>query len=604
MRVQSLPVWDSEATSVVETVSLHAGQQREAIAIRDVENILTFGELEARSNRLAHFLCHEGIQVGDVVVVLMRPSVSFAVAALAVMKAGAAYLPIDSEYPGDRIARIMQDSGASIVLTDQESRHLAPDSLRSEIVDFDFGAFRSWPDCLPGIFLKGEDLAYVIYTSGSTGQPKGVELTHTGLSNLIAWHVETFSLHASDRSSQIASVGFDAAVWELWPSLCAGASVLIPDGLTRMIPERLREWLLREKVTVAFAPTCIAELLMTSSWPPNTALRYLLTGADVLRRHPPVGLPFSVINNYGPTECTVVATSGLVPPVAQPLDLPSIGTPIDRVQIYILDEALRPVAPGAEGEICIGGAGLARGYRNDPELTAARFVRYQSDLGPVRIYRTGDIGRVSDRGEIQFRGRADDQVKIRGHRIELQEVALALNSHPDVRTSAVLAIRNLHDEEELVAYLVMREDAAQPDWAGYLAAILPRYMIPSAFVQVVELPLTPNGKLDRSALPMPLIAKPSEAGFVAPRSLVEERMAKLASQLLGLECISVRDNLFFLGGHSLFGAQLISRVRDNFGVELPLRQVFEQPTVELLSQHVEAALMIRLRTLDNPSTGV
>jgi amino acid adenylation domain-containing protein len=595
MRVQNLPVWDSNATSVPEAISLHAGRHPDAIAIRDVENALTFGELDARSNRLAHFLCHEGTRTGDVVVLLMQRSVSFAVAALAVMKTGAAYLPIDPDYPRDRITWIIQESGASIILTDQENQHRAPASLPSQIVDFDFAAFRSWSDLPPGVPLRGEDLAYVIYTSGSTGQPKGVELTHAGLSNLVAWHNRRFSLQPSDRSSQVASPGFDATVWELWPPLCAGASVLIPDGLTRMVPERLRDWIVQEKITVAFAPTCIAELLMTSSWPAKTDLRYLLTGADELRRYPPAGLPFSVINNYGPTECTVVATSGVVPPIPEQMGLPSIGTAIDGLQIYILDEALRPVP---EGEICIGGVGLARGYRNNPELTAARFVTYQSDEGPVRIYKTGDIGRVGDDGEIRFRGRADDQVKIRGQRIELQEVALALNRHPDVRSSAVLTVRNSREEEELVAYVVMREGAAQSGWVEYLAERLPRYMVPSVFVPVAELPLTPNGKLDRSRLPAPPVAASSEADFVAPRSLVEERMAKLASQLLGLEHISIRDNLFLLGGHSLFGAQLISRVRDNFGVELPLRRIFEQPTVELLSQHVEAALMTRLRDSD------
>ena len=291
MRVHSFPACASEVSGVAEAVSLQARQDPEAIAIRDIDNTLTFGEFEARSNRLAHFLRHEGIQTGDVVVLLMERSVSFAVAASAVMKAGAAYLPIDPECPSDRIAWIIQDSGAAIALTDPESRALAPASLRSEIVDFAFTAFSSWPASAPEVSLKGEDLAYVIYTSGSTGQPKGVELTHAGLSNLVAWHIRRFSLHPSDRSSHVASVGFDAAVWELWPPLCAGASVLIPDALTRMVPDRLRDWILEEQVTVAFAPTCIAELLMTLSWPRETALRYLLTGADVLRRYPAEGLP-------------------------------------------------------------------------------------------------------------------------------------------------------------------------------------------------------------------------------------------------------------------------------------------------------------------------
>jgi amino acid adenylation domain-containing protein len=593
MTAQCIPMRNPGALNVVERVSARSNTCPEAIAICDVDHMLTFGELEARANRLAHFLRSQGVQTGDVVALLLDRSVCFAVAALAAMKAGAAYLPMDPEYPRNRIEYFLRDSGAAIVLTDSENRGLVPACIPSSVVDFDFTEFLSYPDGAPGVRLEGEDLAYIIYTSGSTGQPKGVELTHAGLSNLVAWHIRTFSVQPSDRASQVASVGFDAAVWELWPSLCAGASVLIPEGLTKMVPERLRDWILREKITLSFAPTCIGELLMTLSWPAETALRYLLTGADVLRRYPPAGLPFRVVNNYGPTECTVVTTSGYVPDTLESKELPSIGKAIDHVQVYILNEALQPVLAGEDGEICIGGAGLARGYRNNPELTSERFTIYHSHNGPVRVYRTGDIGRVSGRGEIEFRGRADDQVKIRGHRIELQEIALVLNRHPSVRASAVLAVQNSCGEQELAAYVVTHGDATESDWSSHLAASLPRYMIPSVFVRVPQLPLTANGKLDRSALPIPLIANP--AGYVAPRSLMEERMEKLVAQLLGLESVSVRDNFFHLGGHSLFGAQLISRIRNKFGVELSLRGIFEHPTVELLSHQVEVALVARLR---------
>lgn len=603
MTVQQAPVLDF-TRSVADLISLQDAQRHKAIAIRDASHALTFGALETRSNQLAHFLLQQGIRKGDIVALLMQRSVSFPVAALAAMKAGAAYLPIDPEYPRERIEHILRDSAASIALTDGGAHKIAP-SIPSATVDFDFGTFVSYSEAAPGVELQGGDLAYVIYTSGSTGQPKGVELTHTGLSNLVAWHVGAFSIEPSDRSSQVASVGFDATVWEIWPVLCAGASLLIPDGLTRMVPERLRDWMVQEGITVAFAPTCIAELLMTLPWPNETALRYLLTGADVLRRYPPAGLPFQVVNNYGPTECTVVATSGLVPAALEAVaigapgtsvnDLPSIGKAIDGAQVYILDGALRPVSPGVEGEICIGGAGLARGYRNNPQLTAERFVTYIGEKEPVRVYRTGDLGRVSERGEIEFRGRADDQVKIRGHRIELQEIALVLNRHSSVRASAVVAFENSRGEDALAAYVVSQGDAAETDWSAHLAKSLPEYMIPFVFVRIPELPLTANGKLDRAALPAPPVSAPSPAGYIAPQSLVEERMEKLVSQLLGLESVSVRDNLFLLGGHSLFGAQLISRVRNNFGVELPLRRVFEQPTVELLSRQIELALAARLR---------
>ena len=595
MTIPCLPNQVSGVTSLLQLLSLSSTARPEATALRDAEHTLTFGELEVRSNQLAQFLQQQGARQGDVVAVIMPRSVSFAVAALAAMKAGAAYLPIDPEYPRERIAHILRDSGAAMVFSDRENLGRIPPSLGCSVVDFDFTGFSSYPRHAPDVRLEGSDLAYVIYTSGSTGQPKGVDLTHAGLLNLVRWHIGKFSIQPADRSSQVASVGFDAAVWELWPVLCAGASVLIPDALTRMAPERLRDWMVEEKITVAFAPTPIAELLIALPWPSGARLRYLLTGADVLKKFAPAGLPFQLVNNYGPTECTVVATSGQVPSTPESTGLPSIGTAIDGVQVYILDEKLRAVPPGVEGEICIGGAGLARGYRNHPELTAQRFVTYPSAQGPVRVYRTGDIGRVSERGEIEFRGRADEQIKIRGHRIELQEISLALNRYPGVRASAVSAVQNARGERELVAYVVADADSAESAWSAHLAKTLPQYMIPPVFMRLPELPLTAHGKLDRPALPAPPAATGSPAGFAAPGTLVEERMQQLASQLLGLPSVSVRDNLFLLGGHSLFGAQLIARVRNAFGIELPLRMVFEQPTVELLSRQIEVALVARLQ---------
>jgi amino acid adenylation domain-containing protein len=592
MYAQAAAIHNPHNANVIELISRIAASAPDAIAIRDAPVSLSFAELDIRSNRLAHALRAQGVRTGDAIALLIPRSTSFVTAALAAMKAGGAYLPIDPEYPSGRIEHILRDSGAVCILTGRDQQAQIPAGAISMVVD---ETFSSYPRTAPPLDLRRDDLAYIIYTSGSTGQPKGVELLHAGLSNLIAWHIRAFSLQPSDRSSQLASVGFDAAVWEIWPVLCAGASLAIPDELAKRDPVRLRDWIVRERLTVSFVPTCMAEMLLALPWPAETALRYLLTGADVLRRYPQPGLPFQVVNNYGPTECTVVATSGVVPAAVQRKQLPSIGRAIDDVDVCILDPQLRPVPTGMSGEICIAGASLARGYRNNAALTAERFVTVQSENGPVRMYRTGDLGLIPENGEIEFRGRADDQVKIRGYRIELQEIALALNRHPDVRASAVVAGKNSHGDEELIAYIVAQGNSGAPEWAAHLALSLPRYMIPSIFVPVPELPSTPNGKLDRAALPPPPAVTASRTGFVAPRSLVEERMEKLVAQLLGVDSVSVRDNLFLLGGHSLFGAQLISRVRNNFGVELPLRKVFEQPTVELLSQQVELALMARLR---------
>lgn len=582
---------NGEATNILSLISARARTNPAAVAVLDANASLTYAELENRSDRLAHLLHAEGVRAGDAVALIMEPSTTFVVAALAVMKSGGAYLPVDAEYPQNRIEQIVLNSGANILLTDRRRPPVAPDQTKAIVLDA--GTLVSYPSTPFPAELQGSDLAYIIYTSGSTGQPKGVELTHAGLMNLVSWHIGAFTLHHADRCSQLASLGFDAAVWEIWPVLCAGATLLIPDAAIKTDPHRLRDWIVQQQITVAFAPTCIAEMLMTMPWSSDTALRYLLTGADVLQRYPGPELPFQVVNNYGPTECTVVATSGVVPPT-RAKDLPGIGQAIDGVQVYILDEAHRPVSAGSPGEICIGGISLARGYRNNSELTAEKFVTVDTPQGPARVYKTGDIGRMAADGEIEFRGRADQQVKIRGYRIELQEIAFALNQHPDVRASAVVAAKNGNGEPELIAYVVAQGSASTSNWSSHLAALLPHYMIPLIFVEIPELPLTTNGKLDYSALPAPP-RKAVSADFVAPRSLVEERMERLVSQLLGVNTVSVRDNFFLLGGHSLFGAQLISRVRNSFGIELPLRRVFEQPTIELLSQEVELALLARLR---------
>jgi amino acid adenylation domain-containing protein len=588
--VLDIPTW----------VSATCEKQPDAIALRHGGTGLTFRDLEVASNRLAHALAARGVAGQHVVGLRMARSPRFVVAALAVMKAGAAYLPIDPEQPADRASFMLANAGAMLLLADEDAAQKDVGGLPVLALDDEFSLASGYADTRPVVALSPDSLAYVIYTSGSSGQPKGVELTHGGLANLVAWHIRTFGLTADDRTTQTASPGFDAAVWEIWPSLCAGATLLFPDTLTRMLPERLRDWLVEARVTVSFVPPVIAEQLMALPWAEDTSLRLLLTGADSLRRYPAAGLPFQVVNNYGPTEGTVVATSGVVPCDPNVASAPTIGKPIDGVDVFILDEFLQPVVPGAAGELCIGGAGLARGYRNNAELTARQFV-WTSIAGapPVRLYRTGDLGRELPNGEIEFLGRADEQIKVRGYRIEPQEISLALNRHPNVKASAVIAVDNCRQDKQLVAYVVTANELDTSSLADFLTGVLPVYMIPTAFVRLSELPLTANGKVDRAKLPRPAdAAAGAEAprnGFIGPRSEVEKRVERVVAQLLGLERVSVRDNLFQLGGHSLFGAQVIARVRDNFGVELPLRKVFEQPTVELLSRQIELAVLARIR---------
>jgi amino acid adenylation domain-containing protein len=448
---------------------------------------------------------------------------------------------------------------------------------------------------------KAENLAYVIYTSGSTGQPKGVEITHDSLLNLVFWHQQTFDVKPSDRATQLASSGFDAAVWELWPYLTAGASVFLCGDAIRNEPMALRNWLVAQRITITFVPTPLAERMMTLEWPRETALRIFLTGADTLHSYPPPNLPFTLINNYGPTECTVVASSGPVLSNGRPDVLPPIGRPIANTQIYILNEQMQQVPVGVVGGIYIGGAGLARGYLNRPELTAERFVPNPLSSDPnARLYKTGDLARYLPDGQIAFLGRVDEQVKIRGFRIEPVEVVRVLDEHADVHASVVLAREVEPGDKRLIAYFVPAANA-QPthtELHNFIAARLPEYMVPTLFVKLTGLPLNPNGKVDRAALPEPNAGNVlRDDAFVAPRTPIEQRVAEILAALLGLEQVSREDNFFLLGGHSLLGTQVIARVRDSFGVELGLRTLFDGPTVAELSAQIEAALLAKLEAM-------
>jgi amino acid adenylation domain-containing protein len=449
-----------------------------------------------------------------------------------------------------------------------------------------------------------DHLAYVIYTSGSTGQPKGVEVTHRSLLNLIYWHQHAFTVTSMDRATHLASVGFDAAVWEVWPYLTIGSTVYLPPDPSRYHPELLRDWLLEQKVTICFAPTLTAELLIHVKWPKVCALRYLLTGADTLHHYPPSGLPFQLVNNYGPTETTVVATSGIVEAKAGADQLPAIGRPIDNVRIYILDEQQRPVPEGEAGEIYIGGEGLARGYRNQPALSASRFLPDPFVAGHgARMYRTGDLGRYQADGQICFLGRLDDQIKIRGYRVEPNEIMAALDRHPSVRVSFVMAREMTTATRQLVAYVVPAAHAsvAEHELRSFLSERLPEYMLPELFVIIESLPMNANGKVDRLALPAPSSSHTThEKAEAAYAGVIQEKLASIIGKLLHHGRIGPDDNFFLLGGNSLLGTQVISRIRDVFGVEVSLLSLFDNATVSGLSTEIEHRIVEKLEAEKRP----
>jgi len=604
-----------------ELVSEQARVSPGALGIASPERKLRYDELERLSNRLAHFLRQRGVGPEVCVGLLAGRSPEMIVGALGILKAGGAYVPLDPLYPQERIAFLLRDAGVDMVLVQPEAAGVLPGNLQdvgveSVMIGLGAGAFAGFSAELPSSGVTAATLAYVIYTSGSTGQPKGVEITHASLLNLVFWHCETFGVTPADRATLLSSPGFDASVWETWPYLAVGASLHLPGDSARLSPEALRDWLQEQAITISFAPTALAEPLVRLPWKRDAALRFLLTGADVLHQGPPAGLPFEFVNDYGPTECTVVAISGPVSPHGAEEGAPSIGRPIANTEAWILDQNLQPVPIGQVGELFISGAGLARGYRNRPELTAERFLTrslggdQSGNGGGRRVYRTGDIARFLPDGQIAFVGRADSQIKIRGYRIEPDEVVRALNRHPGVDASAVFAdetrdaskaeSENTAAEKRLVAYFVPAPGAApqERELVEHLRVILPEYMIPTAFVSIAALPLTAHGKIDRQALlaAQPVRTRIPEDEYMAPRTAVEERLAAILSSLMSLERVSIHENFFLLGGHSLLGTQVIARIRDSFGVELPLRSLFDAPTVADLSAEIERLIVAKLES--------
>ena len=580
-----------------QLVGHQADNSPDALAVRDEKNQLTFAELEQRANRLARHLQTLGVGAETPVGLYFERSVDFVVAALAVLKTGGAYVPLDAAFPPGRIDAILKDAGAPVLLSHKwMAASLAGGPWKTVDLDIDGGAIADHSAAPLEVTVAGPQLAYIAYTSGSTGRPKGVEISHANLQHLISWHQRAFSVSPNDRASQVAGLAFDAAVWEMWCHLCAGASLHLIDEVSRRSPEGLKDWLVAQKITVAFVPTIMAEHLITFDWPHNTALRLLLTGADTLHRYPNAGLPFILVNNYGPTECTVLVTSGPVLAGQGDGQIPPIGRPIEDMEILLMDAELQPVALGGEGEICAAGPQVARGYRNLPELTAEKFV-FQPSTGR-RIYRTGDHGRLLADGQIAFLGRIDDQIKIRGFRVEADEIVAQLNAHPQIGNSIVIARGDSADEKSLVAYItpVAGAKLTANEVREHLRSRVPEYMVPSAFVSMLSLPVTATGKCDKQALPAPSLENLlPELSASAPdrqtqQSGTESRIAQLVSGLMDGRPVGREDNFFLIGGHSMLAAQLLARVRENLAVSLNLRQLFEAPTIASLALVVDRKL--------------
>ncbi|AZK48667.1 non-ribosomal peptide synthetase [Paenibacillus lentus] len=538
-------------------------------------NSLTYGELNQEANKVARMIRSHGVLPNEIVALMVEHCLEMIIGVLGILKAGAAYMPIDPSYPVQRVEYMLEDSRTAYLLMTPQLR--APVSFGGTAIMLEKAAWDGYSEENVEPVHQSEDLAYVIYTSGSTGQPKGVMIEHRALVNLCVWHNQAFNMTSDDRCTKLAGFGFDASVWETFPSLTRGAALHILDESIRGDIYALQNYFETNGITVSFLPTQLAAQFMELD---NRSLRLLLIGGD--RANHMTSQRYLVVNNYGPTENTVVTTSGVLD--AEDRRLP-IGKPVANHRVCILDLSghLQPV--GVPGELCVSGEGLARGYLNQPALTAERFIQHPL-LPGERMYRTGDLARWLPDGTIEYLGRSDEQVKIRGYRIEPAEIDFKLLQHPAVREALTIAQNDAKGDTYLCSYIVVSEKWTIPELRKHLIQTLPEYMVPAHFMELAELPLTANGKVDRRALPQPMIQ--SERVYMAPRTETEEKLAALFAEVLGVPAVGIDDHFFELGGHSLKAMTLVSRIHKEMDVEIPLNDVFLHATVremaDLLSQ--------------------
>ncbi|HEY0367096.1 MAG TPA: amino acid adenylation domain-containing protein, partial [Pyrinomonadaceae bacterium] len=575
-------LFELQVVSTPNAVALTAGDER-----------LTYAALNARANKLAHHLIGLGVGYEDRVGLLIDRSADMVVALLGVLKAGGCYVPLDPQFPAERLSFMMGDAGLKVLLTTRrlaESFSASLDSLSLVYLD-EWSQDEVTAEEDPGIVVSEDQLAYMIYTSGSTGQPKGVMISHGAVCNLLHSMGHKPALGSHDCLLALTTLSFDIAGLELFLPLMNGAHLVLATRETASDPAQLITEMERHNITMVQATPATWRMLIEAGWSGVPPIK-ILCGGEALPDDLAKALRLrarSLWNMYGPTETTIWSLVSEV----QIDQRVTIGKPIDNTTVYVLDEWLQPVPAGVAGDLYIGGAGLARGYWQRPVLTAEKFIPnpFSSEPGD-RLYLTGDVVRYLPSGELEYLGRGDHQVKVRGYRIELGEIEVALRRHSDVREAVVVAREQAGEEKRLIAYVVA-EEGIQLNVSALRAALkeqLPDYMIPSAFVAMTELPLTPNGKIDRKALPAPEQTAEVSLDHEAERTPVEQIVANIFTGILGIERIGTSADFFESGGHSLLATRLISRIREAFHVEMPLRALFESPTIAGLAANIENAM--------------
>lgn len=566
------------------------------------DETLTYGELNACANFWAHRLLEVGIAPDDCAGICVERSIEMIVAVLAVLKAGAAYVPLDPNYPRERLAFMIADARIPVLLTQKRFADTLPSSdARVLTLDTDAKDDGTLAEN-PATGATPDNLAYVVYTSGSTGRPKGVAMTHRSLSNMVEWQIERSAIPSGARTLQFASLSFDVSFQEIFSTLCAGGTLILITDEQKRDAELLWQLLRTAEVNRLFVPFVVLQHLAERAREIvklPSSLREIITAGEQPYVTPQIiqlftRLDCSLYNQYGPSETHVVTELKLMGASNTWPSRPPAGRPIRNVSIQLVDDYGQLVPVGVPGEIFVGGIALARGYLHRPDLTAERFCANPDgdQQAGWRLYRTGDRARYLPDGNIEFLGRLDDQLKIRGFRIEPGEIEMTLSRHAAVRNAAVVMRQSGAGEQRLVAYVQLNsaESVTAHELRAHLSTSLPDHMLPSAFVFLDSLPLTPSGKLNRSALPEPKdFVTAGGAAYVAPRTPVEELLVKIWQELLGLERVGVYDDFFELGGHSLLATRVISRIRDELPTELPVRRLFETPTIEGLAVSVVQA---------------